>query len=57
MARPKGLCKEHFPDGWDGVPEENSGVGCEHGTWTRPGVGTAKDDDGDQGDGDTPPDA
>lgn len=36
------LCPEHFPDGWDGIDEQQNlvgarvnGVGCEHGTWTR----------------------
>jgi hypothetical protein len=46
MARPKGLCKECYPDGWDAVPAEYSGVGCEHGSWTRPGVGELTTDDG-----------
>jgi len=31
-----GLCIEHFPDGWDGVDEKHEGVGCEHGSFTRP---------------------
>lgn len=31
-----GLCPEHYPLGWDTVPENFAGVGCEHGSWTRP---------------------
>lgn len=30
------LCPEHYPHGWDTVPEDFAGVGCEHGSWTRP---------------------
>ena len=31
-----GLCPEHYPLGWGAVPESFDGVGCEHGSWTRP---------------------
>lgn len=31
-----GLCSTHYPDGWAGVPESSNGVGCEHGSFTRP---------------------
>lgn len=37
------LCPEHYPLGWETVPAEHSGVGCEHGSWTRP----ASDEEGD----------
>jgi len=29
-------CTEHYPYGWKGVPAHHDGVGCEHGSWTRP---------------------
>lgn len=49
MARPKGLCKDCYPDGWEKVPAQFSGVGCEHGSWTRPGEGgkTGEDESGE----------
>lgn len=38
------LCPEHYALGWDGVPAEHNGVGCEHGTWTRTEAQEAQDD-------------
>jgi hypothetical protein len=34
-AADSGLCPQHYPLGWETVPEEHNGVGCEHGSWTR----------------------
>lgn len=50
-------CSEHFPDGWDGIDEQHesvkvTGVGCEHGTWTRDGkVSDPKTSDDGSGSG------
>lgn len=38
-------CPEHWPLGWETIPAEHKGVGCEHGSWTRPGGETEATDE------------
>lgn len=38
------LCPEHYPHGWSQVPDHHNGVGCEHGSWTRPATADGDDE-------------
>jgi len=34
-AKASSLCSEHFPAGWEGLGDDVTAVGCEHGSWTK----------------------